>query len=220
MGASRGGTRLRAAGATVALALTGCGVLDGSSGSPRVVIVGDSITHQSDEEIRAHLADQDVDLTIAAMPGATVEHMLEAVRDRDGGPADQVVINLGTNDVSSQVDPERSEALLAELIDHFADARCIHLVTINERVASPQDPGAAIRVEALNSAIEGHAARDGVAAIDWNAVLADPPGDLEAGDLLADDGVHTSDIGQEVLADVYIEVLDGCDETPRTATGR
>jgi hypothetical protein len=198
--------------ATVAtLVSTGCGFLgDGPPDPARVVIVGDSITHASDEEIRALLADRDVELTMAAMPGATVEHMEERVRELDGETVDQAVINLGTNDVSFEVDPDRTRALLTELVDHFPDARCVHIVTVNDRLASPEDPAAADRIDAVNEAITDLAARDHVAVIDWNAILDDPPDDLEADDILADDDVHTSDLGQEILAEVYLRALMSC----------
>jgi lysophospholipase L1-like esterase len=194
--------------------LTGCGLF-GDSSSDRVVILGDSITNASQGELLERFADRDGDLTVDATPGYTAEEVLvqaSAVVDELGDDeAEQVIVNVGTNDMFSGYDPARTRDDVVAIVDLFPNARCVHVVTISERIFNFEIPDLPDRIVELNGLLEDLAGeRSQVRILDWNEVLDDPPGDLETSDLLRSDTVHTSPEGEQVLADAYLEALDDC----------
>jgi hypothetical protein len=86
---------VRKAAVVIALVLapgaTGCGLLDVR---PDAGIVGDSITLQVVDEVRA-VAGDDWRLDIRPLPGATVGDMLPEIEEFVKGRPEQVIVNLG-----------------------------------------------------------------------------------------------------------------------------
>lgn len=203
--------------AAAAMVLSGCGLVgDDGPTAARVVVLGDSITFASVEELQERFADRDDELTVDARPGFTAEEVLDQARivvdELGDAEAEQVIINVGTNDVLTEVEPGGTLDSITEMVELFPSARCVHLVTISHRIRDDEVPGLADRIEAVNELLENLADdRDDVRILDWNEVLDDPPDDLETADLLASDTVHTSPRGEAVLADAYITALDDCD---------
>lgn len=180
-----------------------------------VVIVGDSITYQSTDELHA-LADQrGISLTIEATPRATARLMLEQARFVDPGRVDQMIINVGTNDIIQAVPLDRTLADIVELIRLYPEARCVHLVTINAHMVSLTDDRLHRRTLTMNGSLRYLAEEwPEVHLIDWAEILAESSESPEmpmAGLLLAQDSVHTNPFGQAVLADAYVAALDRCD---------
>lgn len=210
-------TTVTAAAATAALVLAGCGFLgdDGPSATGHLVALGDSITHQSSDDLEERFADRDDDLTVEAHPGHTAEEVLgqapRVVDELGDTEALQVIVNVGTNDVIKRLDPTDTLEGVTAMVDLFPGARCVHVVTISRRILVFDDPDLGDRIDELNGLIEGLAdERPEVRVLDWNEVLDDPPGDLEAGDLLAGDTVHANPVGQAILADAYVAAFDDC----------
>lgn len=197
--------------------LAGCGLIGDDASTPaQVVVLGDSITYASAEALSERFSDRPAELTIDARPGSTAEEVrrrAHTVMDDlgDTGP-EQVIVNVGTNDVMLGYDPSRTLDDVTAMVDLFADARCVHVVTISRQILVLDDPGLGDRIEELNGLLGDLAdERSAVRILDWNLVLDDPPADLETGDLLAGDTVHTSPLGEAILADAYVAALDGCD---------
>ena len=185
---------------------------------PTVAIVGDSITEQGESILEDGLSD-DWRLLIDGRSGFTVAEQLPAARDLADGDPVQVVVNLGTNDVTKGNDLGQSVADLAEVVASFPDAACVHLVTINEGIRLA---GVSLgdRSSQLNRAMVALAAADPrIHVIDWSAVVAaDEAGDQPDGPIV-NDTVHPTTRGQRVLTALYAEALAACSPAPVAGGG-
>jgi hypothetical protein len=192
--------------ACASVLLGGCGLLDGR---PPAGVVGDSITLQVVEELR-EVAGDDWRLDIRPMPGATVGEMLAAVDAAAQRNPDQVIINLGTNDVLRDVAPETSAGHLASMFELLAGVPCVHVVTVHEYIFSWEEGYLTDRAVAYNTSLREAANVHGAQVIDWTAVVTaarEPP---DAPDLFTDT-VHITPAGIDLLAGVYDNVLaTGC----------
>jgi lysophospholipase L1-like esterase len=176
---------------------------------PRVAIVGDSITEQGESALDRTLGD-DWRLSIDGRSGATVAEQLPAARKLARSGPSQVVVNLGTNDVTRGDDLDRSADDLRELVAAFPEATCIHLVTINEGIESDGVPEAP-RARELNRAIAALSASDPrIDVIDWSAVVAAYEAGDQADGPIVTDTIHPSPRGQLALALRYREALAAC----------
>jgi hypothetical protein len=196
----------------------GCGGDD----EPSVLVVGDSITNLTEDSLR-ELDEGRHRFTVRAEDGATSKEMLQVVEADDLGEAghEQVIINLGTNDVRQELSADETESTIEELIGRFGDADCIHLTTINERVLVPDDPDVSARNAEINERLRSIVEREErVHLIDWNASVAThrDRGEPE-GSLLEADMVHPTEQGQDELGDLYLEALGRCDGSGTAATG-
>lgn len=175
-----------------------------------VLFVGDSITDWYRRPIQRAIGGT-YGLTIVARAGATAEQMLpEAQARRDLDP-DQVVINLGTNDINTGGSPERTEAEIRRIADQFPDAACIWVTTVNSNVPVPGG-GASPAADELNARLADWAATDDrIDLIDWDRIVtedieADPP----RGTPLTRDTVHPNEAGTSRLIRAYRKAIDGC----------
>lgn len=177
---------------------------------PTVAIVGDSITELGETALVQVLGD-DWRLSIDGRSGFTVAEQLPAARRLAEGLPSQVVVNLGTNDVTRGDELGRSATDLREVAAAFPDAACIHLVTVNEGIEWNGDSEAG-RAAELNRAMADLAAADPrVDVIDWSAaVAAYEVGDQAEGPILTDT-IHPSPRGHLALALRYAEALASCD---------
>jgi lysophospholipase L1-like esterase len=176
---------------------------------PEVVLVGDSITAQSEPVFEDKLGSR-WGLTMQGEPGHRSDELLPAVPALAEHHPVQVVVNLGTNDVMQRKDPAETEAALEQLALGFSGARCVHLVTVNEHMVRLEDPGLTTRITDLNTRIRDLAARHGWDTIPWDEIVKmydvgpQPEGPITV------DTVHPTDYGEHVLADAYGDALDEC----------
>lgn len=192
----------------VAAAAVGLRALGVGRADPPVALVGDSITANLERTAQRRLGD-DWALSVDGRPGYLADQQLTTVQNVAKFPFDQVVINLGTNDVmTSDHDLDETAATLAQMTDLLAGVRCVHLVTISEEMVN--DTGdAAARARELNDAIRRiDASHANVDVIDWAAIERDY--EREHGMTITTDTVHPDDIGNRVLADAYGAALDAC----------
>lgn len=178
---------------------------------PRVALLGDSITVVSEDALRGELR-HDYRLDIEATSGLRTDQLVPAVDAEVPPGQDQVVINLGTNDVGQSWPLEQSEASLRELLARFPDARCIHLVTVNERILDFAGRGAENeRARAFNAMLARVAAsRPGADVVDWTAEVDAYVAAGEPEGPFTTDSVHPTPAGQRALARMYHRALDAC----------
>jgi lysophospholipase L1-like esterase len=196
---------------TIALGL-GCLLLGTlascSNDGDRIVVVGDSITLTSGGALEESLADFDSD--IRAKLGATVTDMLPAAQELAGTHPQQVLIDLGTNDVNHGTPTATTQTALTQMIGMFPDAECIYLVDINTHMAETGTPSTAAAVAANKVIAELARNDDRIEVIGWNQIVTD---DLERHDgtsTLLVDTVHPNAEGQAQLADAMGDAFDRC----------
>jgi hypothetical protein len=184
----------------------GCGLLDTRS---EAGVVGDSITLQVVDEVRRQATDE-WRLDIRPMPGATVGEMLPAVAAvADAGP-EQVIINLGTNNVLRSVPIEQTTADLEVMFDLLASVPCVHVVTVHEYIFSWDEGYLTYRSQPVNEALVATAQARGAQVVDWTAVLTEARVPLDAPEYLTDT-VHLTEDGITLLAQTYHDALtSGC----------
>jgi lysophospholipase L1-like esterase len=190
--------------------VAGCGLFDSR---PPVAVIGDSITWQSAGPINDTLGDQ-WRPDVRGVPGATIGDMVEVAGSMAKRSPQQVVVNLGTNDVTRQIPAEQSAADMERLLDQFTGVDCVHLVTVFDYMVS-FDAGLVTEwSQATNQALADVAQRRGVNVIDWNAVLAERQA-VPGSPALLVDTVHPTPAGVDVLVEVYAQALaNGCSPPP------
>jgi len=173
-----------------------------------VAIVGDSITERGAPVLHERLGGEWA-LAVDGASGFRVAEQLSAAAELASGHPDQVVVNLGTNDVLHGKPPEAAVADLRQLVGLFPDARCVHVVTINEQMALvPGD--LATPSMALNAGIRALADADPrIDVVDWAGTVRADDAD-QHDEALVHDTVHPSARGDRVLADLYADALAGC----------
>ncbi len=180
-----------------------------SSEGRRVGIVGDSITAGNVQHLEKVIGPR-FKLMVVARNGLRTEEMIGPAQSIAGVNFDQVIINLGSNDVAKKVPVDQAAANLRRLVAIFTGARCIHLVNINAQMtffgAKPEETAALhAQVIALNDQIKT-IAKDTkrVSIIDWNAIVA------KKGTGITFDSVHPTPAGEALLAEAYSDALHGC----------
>jgi hypothetical protein len=192
--------------ALVTGALAACGLVDDR---PVAGVVGDSITLQVVEEVRQQ-SDDDWRLDIRPMPGATIGEMLEDLDGVARRNPEQVIVNLGTNNVLRAVPPAASAAELEAMFATRGDVPCVHVVTVHDYIFSWEEGYLTDRSVAFNELLVDAAARHGAEVIDWTAVVTEARQAPEAPEVFTDT-VHLAPAGIELLAEVYDRALaDGC----------
>jgi lysophospholipase L1-like esterase len=198
------------AAAAAGLVLT---VVVGCSGGEPVAVLGDSITALDAADMQQRF-DGEYALVISAQFGRTAE---EALADTRAGGVDtgveQVIVNLGTNDVLRGIPTATTVDALSALVGLFPGARCIHLVNVNEHLVeqSSGESRSAAAVE-LNEGIDRLAVSDDrLSVVDWAAATtatlndADPPWST-----LTSDSIHPTAEGNARLNDLHDEALRSC----------
>lgn len=186
----------------------GCSLFD--DGTDReVVLVGDSITDMSRDQLDDHLDGWDVE--VEAVPGLLIADQQEAIERLVEGSPEAVVVNLGTNDVLDGHPLDQSVADLAAMLDVAGQVPCAFVVTINEHIFQlGRDDGWNDAAISLNVELRALAEERGIGVIDWSARVGE---ELEAGEPdgpVTTDTVHPTDHGIALLVDLYDEALSTC----------
>lgn len=206
-----------AVGVVLAVVAGGCSLFDDR---PPVAIIGDSITWQASSPI-ASTVGREFSVDVRAVPGATIADMVDRASRMGRREPEQLVVNLGTNDVVRNVTPGQSAADLEVLLDQFPTVKCVHVVTVHDRIFNLIDGTFYTeRSQATNAALEAVAAQRGANVINWNAAL-DMASASGAPDLLSDT-VHLTGDGINLLVTLYNDALRrGCPalDAARLATG-
>jgi lysophospholipase L1-like esterase len=195
------------------VAVPGCALFDDRE---PVAIIGDSITWGAASRIDPVLGRQ-WRVDVRAVPGATIGDMVETAGWMGRRAPQQLVVNLGSNDVMKGVPIEQSVADFEQLLDQFPTVSCVHLVTINNAMYN-QVEGYYYTEGSLatNAALAEAASRRGVDIVDWNKALADA--EASGGPPMLIDTVHPTDAGVELLVSLYGEALEqGCEQLSGTS---
>jgi lysophospholipase L1-like esterase len=189
-------------------------IIDASSGraGDSVVLIGDSITDWNEGPLTDALGETYA-LAIRAKAGAeTAELMPDAVAVALAGKPDQVVINLGTNDMASGRSASDTIADIEAMVRLFPTAECVHVVTINPKMRTLENRADVQRVEELNEAIRSLPKRfDNVDIVPWDEIIDSDWDDHPPVGTLTEDTIHpTNPAGRTRLVELYSETLDGC----------
>ena len=200
--------------AALALVALGSGLLASCSDNrgDSVAVLGDSITTLDETDIRTQLGDE-FSFTISGNFGKTVAEVLPEAEIVATRPHDQLIINLGTNDVLQGLPVADSMKSLEQMIAMYDTSRCIFLVNINEHMVD-QRTGKSVSDQAkqFNRSLSDLAKTDGrISIIDWNSTAAtqlngaNPPySDLTS------DSIHPTQEGDTLLNELYRKSLEGC----------
>lgn len=177
-----------------------------------VAVMGDSITALDQSTMEEQLGG-DYELFITGNFGKTVAEVMPEAEVLAQREYDQVIINLGTNDVLQDLPLDSSMAAMRKMIDLFPSARCVHLVDINEHlIVQDTTTSRTEQATAFNAALEEMASKDDrLSIIDWNEVAAgalndeDPPWST-----LTKDSIHPTDAGNTELNQLYRSALQDC----------
>jgi len=176
---------------------------------PALALIGDSIFFGAAGVLEDRLGDA-WELRLHAVPANTTRDQVPAALEvaAEEPPVEQVVVNLGTNDVTGQRPLDESVAALTDIVAAYPDARCIHLVTVTDR---RRDDGRVERwpeAEALNAAWRGVAASDPrIRVVDWADILRLADGSEP---VLLEDEVHPSPAGDDALVDAVAASVEAC----------
>jgi lysophospholipase L1-like esterase len=155
-----------------------------------VAIVGDSLSEEAQDQIRA--ADSN-SLSIRAVPGITIGNALPLVEEAVDESPDVVVVELGTNDVLQQTD---FRPAVDAMLDATADVPCVAWV----RVAVPS-----LHTVEINQYLDEQArARDNLHIVAWDDVAVLHP------DWYVPDGIHHNDAGKEGFAGAIADGIGDC----------
>ncbi len=178
--------------------------------APTVAFLGDSISVVTSPEIKTELGG-DYTPDIAAVLGIQAGQMIPAGQRAAAKDPDQVVIELGSNDVLHGANLGNAQADLLKLISLFPNARCIHMVNIDTHMTDNGTP-LGPRAGTLNVALSRlHAADKRIDIIDWNQIVsADIAAHPPSGTPLTDDTVHPNPAGRALLATAIKTALDNC----------
>jgi lysophospholipase L1-like esterase len=199
---------------SVVLAVRFAGVLDTDVERPRVLVLGDSITDQGQRFVRAEMR-ASYDLSIDGKASFRIDQQLPSARRWAQRPFSQVVINLGTNDADQGYSVDESTESLTDMVALFADAVCVHLVTLNEQPPTINTAEAPARAIQLNERIRQLAAADPrVRVIDFDSILREV---RSGGTDPTEDGIHPIDEVHERLSEAIASSVDTCNVTLGTS---
>jgi len=180
------------------------------SAKPKVVLLGDSITDMSSPVLQDALGNR-YSLVISGVPNARADDREPDVPALAATKPDQVVINLGTNDLLKNASLDEAVASLTRIGGSFTSASCVHLVTLNESMVDFNQPDLHQRSVTLNERLRALAAEHGWHVIDWNAAAQAYEATGEKDGPLSTDTVHpTAEKGQHILAEEYRHGLEAC----------
>jgi len=173
---------------------------------PRALVLGDSITDHGQRVLRNTIGPL-YTLSIEGQDNFRVDDQLPVAERWATRDFQQVVINLGTNDVVQGWPVDQSAAGLQRMVDLFPGATCIHLTTVSETLPGRTSTTTA-DAASLNDTIRAMASNDPrLRIVDWNAIVL---AQQERGVELTSDGVHPTTEGQQLLVDAYEQSMGGC----------
>lgn len=201
--------RLLAVPAVVVIALMASSCYHGNQGGPRVAVIGDSITNLAGPAIKADLS-SDYAWNVQSQGGQSIAQMaptLQSMLNDPQGRPDDVIVNLGTNDVFAvgEVGLYNWQDSLRTEVQALQSTRCVIFVTVNTSAdALFGDMGTAA---AINQAIAGYVAQmPNLHLLDWNALVhqgTNAADWIDPGGGLTTPFVHPNRAGQEELAALY-----------------
>lgn len=170
-----------------------------------VTLLGDSITSLASLDVTERLKDFD-SVKDNAVWGIRVDEQLPTAEEIADRRPDQVVVNLGTNDVVQGRDPAAIVEDYGTLLDILDDITCVHVVTLNEHMKDDAALGAA--AAQVNDGIRSLAAEhDNVTLTEWSQIFA-YPGD---NNLLMDDKLHPNEEGAKKLGGAMALMAQSCE---------
>jgi len=172
-------------------------------------VIGDSITDISRPTLEDALASE-YEVQIDGVGGARVDQMLGEADKLAATHPQQVVINLGTNDVVGKWPLDQSLRSYEEMVDKFPGTRCLHFVTVNEDIVALSDPDLRNRAVEYNNRLRALAAERKARVIEWDRIVRDYLAAGEPEGHLSTDSIHPTELGQRKLADAYRASLDAC----------
>jgi hypothetical protein len=182
------------------------GVIDDEQ-RPRVLVLGDSISDRGQRSLRDEVGGA-FDVSIDGKASFTAEMMFPAAQRWSTRDFEQVIINLGTNDIAQGVDVDQSTLMLARMVDLYPEAVCVHLVTITEAMPEEAGPDVRRRAAELNERMRALAEENQrVRIVDWAAIVREQVGQGREPTL---DGVHPTTETHPLLAAAQAESLDAC----------
>ena len=174
-----------------------------------VSLIGDSITEQS-EPVLHQVLDPTFKVRVRGRGGYRIEELEPYAIELATTKPEQVVINLGTNDVLKNWPVEKATAAMNRMVSTFKGARCVHIVTITEGMQSAQDPNQAARARVFNLQLRLIAFEHNLGVIDWATLIREDAAAGSPKGPLTSDTVHPTEEGQRRLAELYKSSLDGC----------
>ncbi len=174
-----------------------------------VAVLGDSITFVTTGKIFQEF-DNEYKVIGDAKLGARVEDMQPTADSLAPQKPQQLIVDLGTNDVLLDTPIDQAGASLREMIGKFKDAKCIHVVNINTHMTSDGAP-VPDAARAMNEQIDKIAADDHrIDVIDWDGMVGGSVDDQHPAGTFTADTVHPSEEGQRALADAMADSLARC----------
>lgn len=161
-----------------------------------VVVIGDSVTDQSKDQLVAAMPGQDV--SVIGLSGLRIDELLPVIEDVVGGddPPAVGVVMAGYNDLWQGREQESS---VEAALDAMAGLDCAVWVLV-----PTTGPWELDRARAFDQRVRDAAEDAGVEVVtEWQEAV-DAPGD----ELVTPDGVHPSDAGKERVAAVMAEAVD------------
>ncbi len=150
------------------------------------------------------------DVVVDGAFGARIGDRVEAAQGHALAQPDQVVVNLGTNDVVVGTPIDVAAGAMESILTALDDVECVHVVTVGQNLIGDGVPlpmqSAAVN-ELIVDAVRRHPNAELVRWDRAQEAAAIRRGDLTA---LTSDGVHPDLEGQAVLADAYADVLSDC----------
>ncbi len=193
----------------LAIVSAGCG---NPNKGDSVAVIGDSITVFDQTELQSRLG-RDFELVVSGSTGYTIAEVMPEAQFVASRTYDQVIINMGSNDVLNGLDVDQSMSDLVAIIALFDSASCLHLVNVNEHMINLTTTSfTTTAARTFNAALADLVVGDGrLSIIDWAAVTDDNLNDDEPPwSTLTEDSIHPTEEGNRVLHGLYDDALASC----------
>lgn len=204
--AARRGPRVLVVIVLAALAFSGCVVdFTGNLAGTKVAMLGDSLLGKSADQQHLRL-DPTYQTSINAGYGSTIAKAQPVGAELAALAPPILVVDLGTNDAWNSVPTDTSIADYDHIVDQFPTS-CLVVVTIVDTVPGPAgSPYHPELAAALNDHIRAYATRNDAVVVDWQAALIGHEAEYNE----AADGIHQTELGKAVLADLVGAGVDEC----------
>jgi lysophospholipase L1-like esterase len=186
----------------------------------RLALLGDSITHEAEPELRATLEatsrstpDGSASLagwaivSLVGVPGATIGEMQAAAQATAALAPDLVVVNLGTNDALKSVHSATTLTDLDTLLATLGTSSIVAVTVTTRFTDSPFD----VRAQAINDELRSRSARaepGRLVIVAWDEIVAADAIDHPVGDSILSDGLHPTPRGRRRLATAVAAGVD------------
>jgi lysophospholipase L1-like esterase len=210
MESHRGLAAAAAVGLAVVFVLAVLSLLPGPDRSgDSVVVLGDSITEFGQDHLEDVLG-EDYELTVDGVFGARTGDRIESAAAVGATRPDQVVVNLGTNDVVVGTPLDKVRDDFDRMLGLMDSVECVHVVTVGENLVSDglSLPRAGRAVNAQIAEITSR--HPNAQLLHWERVQQAAALRRDDPQALTFDGIHPDGDGLMVLAEGYAEVLGDC----------